>query len=217
MRELAFREFKRLQLWRIRCHTVGRRDAHMALALMWHISWFDRRVFGVSSTAPVIAHGVIADYVARYVALRSGAEYYFVYPHHMERRVLHDLRNWNDEVSATRATEPKSVQDRILAIAAHEVRHRLQGSGVGLRQFSPDLEAAPHDPWLRGLWEFERVQHWLHVQRGRRVWNDPHLIASSASNEEFDARMIERIILERSSVCATERELVNLVFTEAEA
>ncbi|MCC6405174.1 MAG: hypothetical protein IT405_02190 [Candidatus Yanofskybacteria bacterium] len=217
MRELAFREFKRLHFWRIRCHNIETRDAHMALALMWYIRWFDERIFGASARAPIIVHDVITDYVAYYVSFKSGEESYFIYPHRMERKILHDLQILNDEVSVTRGAEPVSMRCRILAIAAHEVRHRLQASGVVLRRFSPSLEAVPRDPWLRDLWEFERVQYWLNIERGRRIWDDPRLITSSLSIEEFDARMVERIIAERYGAHITERELVNLVLTEAEA
>ncbi len=101
-----------------------------------------------------------------------------------------------------------SPEEMIKAIAAHEVRHRLQD--LGIKMFSPEMKDKERDPLLRMVIAF--VAYIKEVENDEKnggyekEWiNDP---------KEFDALVIAYFILNKSRHCSTIFELVNLIKRE---
>ncbi|MCC6934322.1 MAG: hypothetical protein IT406_01320 [Candidatus Yanofskybacteria bacterium] len=224
MESRSFREVKRELAPKLVHEGVPRVDALFALTLTEYIRWFDVQIFGAKDYAPIIIQHEPEDFLAECHQLTDGTYRYIVHAYAIVRRVRRDVRKTqffisratgNLQIVPAGVAHPR-IREFLIAVAAHEVRHRLQMVGVLPRMFSPSLESAPSGGLIRFLWQIERVRHAISIHNAIAEGLHPRAIASAASAGEFDARLVEQVVMHRICACETEEDLVDLVLTEPE-
>lgn len=222
MKSLSFRELRRELVPKLRREGVSERDAKMATTLVSLIRWFDARIFGPHDIAPVLLSRQRLNLLAAYQCLPDGsASRYVVFTHNITQSVVRDARASQFFICRTSGElrifpSSASVPEYLIAIAAHEVRHRLQQSGVIRKMFSRIEQSGASDRLLRLLWNTGKARHQNRIKRLFDAGRDARLIANETSKEEFDARLVEQMVMHRYHACETDDELVNLVLIEPE-
>lgn len=186
----------------LRAEGFGREAIKMALQLMVRISALDRRIFPENSATFCFARkrhkfGYIAGFV-RPIKYNHERTYTIFMP---------DLEaNLRREKKAKRVLLKKESrgyraklisytwEELLISIASHEVRHRVQ-SEHSLKRFSPRSIGSFDDPLLRAIISFTKTEFEERRKIYLRDGKSGRFISDRLSRKEFDASVIERLVL----------------------
>ncbi len=210
---LTFREFKRGHLRVLAREGIGRADASDAIFLAWALRHLDETVFPDHPLPIVFAVGQKPEARGAIASYNSTVGHYAIYASNMHRllqrhwhcqRIVCDKDAW--PLVDGLAYLPTMLQ-LFTCIAAHEVRHRLQESRAGqLRLFTPAQLPSGH-PVVAFLWEMRSrayAQYCVDVQAQK--YSAP-ITATLLSIAEFDAQIVERVVMHQFDWCETLDEL----------
>jgi hypothetical protein len=201
--ESIFREYRRLYLHRLKIAGVRRADAKIATMLATYIITLDQKVFG--QNAPPV-HYVTGTDTGVSVAYRQqddkDSECYLVFASGLRRELDFSRRRMplfvvtpQERAAIDRGHPPVPQWFQVFtAIAAHEVRHRMQFQHPELRQFVPGSSISRKSV-IGTAWRI-CAQNW--PRRCRAVVNSSlpdNVKTSQVLNEEFDAWVVETAAL----------------------
>ncbi len=109
-----------------------------------------------------------------------------------------------------------SLEERIISIAAREVRHRMQSHKL-IRPFSPKVLNQERNPLLKLLLKFAINFYRRRRDQMKKEGKSPGQIRKRVNRKEFDATIIEELILHKIRECPSPHEIANFLWAEPSA
>ena len=105
-----------------------------------------------------------------------------------------------------------TVDELILGIAGHEVRHHIQHHWPNLVMFSPEhIQSINDDPLLKEILKFNIILREADAEVCRERGESEEYIAERSGQMEYDAGVIENLILAKLDECLTIEDWANIV------
>ena len=161
--------------------------------------------------------------IACYVKPQEGAEEQYViyvpgFAQALEAATSYKLRFVLDEDGSVNTRRSKdssepvyTVNEVILGMASHEVRHRIQHNWPNLVLFSPEhVQSINDDPLLKTLLEFHILVNEEEAKEWRERGDSEEEIADK-SRQEYDARVVEGLVHSKLNEFLTIEDWANVV------
>lgn len=209
---MSFRTYKQSFLRRLMAAGESRADSTTATTLGWNILSLDTQVFGKPalnvhySTGEENDIGLVAAYV--YDRPEGEDEMYIVNVPHLARFIGARCQSKKD------LPTPVSWACMLATIAAHEVRHRVQRLRPELKQFTANIKPEGDD-LVRWAWRM-CSSNWARMCRKIIASQlDPKIKQAQMSTQEFDAWVVETIVLNGLRGGLTREDIVRLISLDA--
>lgn len=110
---------------------------------------------------------------------------------------------------------PVSMRNKIIAIAAHEVRHRMQYRFPHLRQFNAWTRHRAPDAFFRVITKYVYLLHVAERRICRKEGESERCIRSKTNPLEFDAKVIETAFIHRLDKLEDPADMIELMYAQA--
>ena len=202
---------------------ITEEDIRMALKASNAIENLDNELFADKFIPAALHRQKSSRYCAAYFPLGEDIEEQYViyvpgFAQALEAATSYMLRFVLDEDGSVNTRRSKdssepvyTVNEVILGMASHEVRHRIQHNWPNLVLFSPEhVQSINDDPLLKTLLEFHILVNEEEAKEWRERGDSEEEIADK-SRQEYDARVVEGLVHSKLNEFLTIEDWANVV------